>query len=713
MQALSKKELARSFNVKDYGLPFGLAILTLLAVGVAPLLPATRLFSKSAYYLPLHTSLEFVAISVSAMVFGLGWNLRHQPNNNHAVVLGATFLAVALLDFAHTESFDGMPDFFGPSGPEKAINFWLAGRAIAALGLLGVALLPLRTWPPAICYAAVAAAVAVSAAGWWLGFVHRGWLPQTFVAGQGLTAFKIATEYVISATYFSAGLILMWRSTRQRAVDLHWLAVGCWIMGLAEVFFTLYAQVTDLENVLGHVYKAIAYIIFYRALFVSGVLAPYARISYLANYDSLTGLGNRALLNEKLQEALARVNRSEDSGFAVLLLDLDGFKYINDTLGHAAGDELLKQLASRLKSSVREVDFLARLGGDEFAIVQGSETNQSEAAIALAVRLLEVVGAPFNLDRHEMTVGVSIGIAIAPHDGDSFGALLQNADLALYRGKCEGGNSFCFFDKEMGRLAATRLQTVNDLRLALNRDEFEIHYQPIFDALSCQPCVVEALLRWRHPEMGLIPPDRFIPLAEEAGLMEQLGQWVLERACADAVAWPDHLKVAINLSAVQFRSGRLLNVVLGALVDSGLPPERLELEITESILMENVGHCREIIQQLKHAGVSIALDDFGTGYSSLSYLTMFPFDKIKIDKSFTQGLTTNTACAASVASVLTLARALDMSVTAEGVETKQQYELLRAAGVHQLQGYLFARPVPASELNFFALEQKAGAAAAF
>jgi diguanylate cyclase (GGDEF)-like protein len=430
-----------------------------------------------------------------------------------------------------------------------------------------------------------------------------------------------------------------------------------------------------------------------------------AKISYMAEHDSLTGLGNRAVLNKKLGEALVRLRQHQET-FAVLLLDLDGFKHVNDSLGHAAGDELLKELAGRLSSSLSETDVLARLGGDEFAIIQGSEKNQREAAIALAVRLLEIVATPFKLDGHDVTIGTSIGIAFAPDDGASPGELLKKSDLALYRVKSEGRHNFRFFEDEMSKDATVRVGLLNDLRAALSRDEFELHYQPIFDAKTRRPCGVEALVRWRHPVQGLLSPDRFIPLAEETGLMEPIGEWILEKACADAASWPDDIKIAVNLSAVQFRSGKLFDVILCALVESGLPPERLELEITESVLMQNTESYGAIIQQLKNIGISIVLDDFGTGYSSLSYLAIFPFDKIKIDKSFTQGLTNRADCAAIVASVLTLARGLDITVTAEGVETKQQFELLRMAGAHQVQGYLFARPLPMAELSFPALELK-------
>jgi diguanylate cyclase (GGDEF)-like protein len=427
-----------------------------------------------------------------------------------------------------------------------------------------------------------------------------------------------------------------------------------------------------------------------------------SELARMARHDSLTSVANRTALGEKLEEALARLRRMQQP-FTIFFLDIDGFKHINDTLGHAAGDLLLKELAQRLTASLRPTDFVARLGGDEFAIIQSGETDQREGAIALARKVLKIASQPLHLAGRDITIGISIGIAVAPEDGTDAGVLLQRADLALYRVKAEGRNNFCFFDVEMSKASDERLQMLSDMRAALIRGEFEVHYQPVFDARTCRACAVEALVRWRHPVQGLIAPDRFIPLAEETGLMEPLGQWVLEQACRDATAWPDHVKIAVNLSTVQLRSSALFDVILDALLESGLPPERLELEITESVLMKNVERNGAIFRQLKDIGVSIALDDFGMGYSSLSYLTMLPFDKIKIDKSFTQGLANNVGCMASVASVLTLARHLDMVVTAEGVETKQQFELLRAAGVHQVQGYFFARPGPASELNFAAL----------
>ena len=428
-----------------------------------------------------------------------------------------------------------------------------------------------------------------------------------------------------------------------------------------------------------------------------------AQISYAATHDALTGLANRAALLERMNEALARMQQ-QGGALAVHILDLDGFKHVNDTLGHAAGDILLKDLAGRLQSSLRDTDIVARLGGDEFAIIQTEADDQREAAIELAVKTLELVAKPVQLEGQEVSVGTSIGIALAPANGADAAELLKKADLALYRVKAEGRNSFSFFDEDLSARAITRLQLVNDMRAALSRSEFELHYQPLFDTRTSRPCGMEALVRWRHPVAGLLYPDSFIGIAEETGLMEPLGQWILQRACADAVSWPEHIKVAVNLSAGQFRTGTLFDVILCALVESGLPPERLELEITESLLLQDKESNVLVIQQLKNIGITIVLDDFGTGYASLSYLLSFPFDKIKIDKSFTQGLLTRTDCMAVVASILTLARGLEIAVTAEGVETNPQFELLRAQGVDYVQGYLCGRPRPLAELDFSALE---------
>jgi diguanylate cyclase (GGDEF)-like protein len=424
-----------------------------------------------------------------------------------------------------------------------------------------------------------------------------------------------------------------------------------------------------------------------------------AKVAFMAHHDLLTGLANRSLFMEKIEEAGARLRRRGES-FTVFMLDLDRFKDVNDSLGHPAGDALLKEMGQRLRGSLRETDVLARLGGDEFAILQSGEPDQREAAIMLAVRIIELVAEPFELDGGRVSVGTSIGIALAPQDGVDPDELLKKADLALYRTKAAGRNGFNFFNPEMTAEVDARHRLENELRDALARQQFEIHYQLVVDMTTREPRGAEALIRWRHPTKGLIAPDRFIPLAEDTGLIVPLGAWILQKACADAAAWPAHIKLSVNLSPVQFRKGDVFDLILCALVDTGLPPERLEIEITESVLLESESNYRVVLQQLKNIGITIVLDDFGTGYSSLGYLTTFPVDKIKIDKSFTHGLLQRADCAAVVASVLTLARGLDIATTAEGVETEEQCEMLQAAGVNLAQGWLFGRPCPVAELGF-------------
>jgi diguanylate cyclase (GGDEF)-like protein len=426
-------------------------------------------------------------------------------------------------------------------------------------------------------------------------------------------------------------------------------------------------------------------------------------LAYQAHHDALTGLANRVLFTEKVNEALAQLARNGDR-FSILFLDLDRFKSVNDSLGHTMGDALLKAVAQRMQASLREVDLVARLGGDEFAILQMAERDQREAAIALATRLHDVVSATCQIDDHQIVIGTSIGIACAPEHGTDAEHLLKCADLALYQSKSKGRSRFSFFESRMETEARARHALEIDLREAIARGDFELHYQSVIDLATGAPCGAEALVRWRKPQQGIIAPDRFIPLAEETGLIVPLGEWILRTACGDATAWPPHTKAAVNLSPVQFGKGDLVSAVSRALVESGLAPNRLELEITESILLHNNAENIALLHTLKALGISIVLDDFGTGYSSLSYLKMFPFDKIKIDRSFVTDLSTRPDCAAIVCAIIGLGRSLDIVTTAEGVETMEQSSLLRAAGCQLAQGYLFSKPVPVSQLAFPALQ---------
>ncbi|WP_431204674.1 bifunctional diguanylate cyclase/phosphodiesterase [Bradyrhizobium betae] len=429
------------------------------------------------------------------------------------------------------------------------------------------------------------------------------------------------------------------------------------------------------------------------------------RVLELAQTDVLTGLPNRAFFLARLDMMNSQLS-VRGLPFSILMLDLDRFKNVNDSLGHGAGDVLLRQVASRLRSALRETDVLARLGGDEFAIIQEACDDQRGSATELAARIARLVAEPFLLPGHRVEIGTSIGIAIAPDHGSDQEQLLKKADLALYRSKSAGRNCFTVYDEAMSAELEARNTLEGDLRDAIALCQLEVHYQPFVDVASGGRRGFEALVRWRHPSRGLIPPDQFIALAEETGLIVPLGEFVLRRACADAAAWPSDLMVAVNLSPIQFKEAELFETICAALADAGLPPQRLEIEITESVLLERGVENHAFMERLKHIGIELALDDFGTGYSSLSYLTAFPFDKIKIDKSFIRNLTHQPRSSAIISSIVTLARGLDMSVTAEGVETAEEFERLTALGVDFAQGYLFGRPQPVDQITFDAPVQR-------
>ncbi len=420
-----------------------------------------------------------------------------------------------------------------------------------------------------------------------------------------------------------------------------------------------------------------------------------AKIAYLAHHDALTGLPNRVLLHERLNQAIAQLGRG--SAFALLCLDLDNFKCVNDTLGHPVGDKLLQAVADRLGSCVRETDTVARLGGDEFAIVQVDIAGPEHAG-ELAGRVVAALSRPYDIEGQQVTVGASVGIAVAPGDGSNWDTLLKNADMALYRAKSDGKGVHRWFEPGMNARLQQRRRMELELRQALTNGELELFYQPLVSLASDRVSSFEALLRWRHPEHGLVSPGDFIPLAEETGLIVPIGEWVLRQACADAAAWLGGIKVAVNVSAIQFRNSRLVEAVGDALAESGLQAQRLELEVTESVLLHDGEATLATLHQLRRLGVRIALDDFGTGYSSLSYLRSFPFNKLKIDQSFVRDLAQTAEAAAIVRAVTQLGTALGMSITAEGIETEEQLAYLCDEACTEGQGYLFSRPVPADAI---------------
>ena len=434
------------------------------------------------------------------------------------------------------------------------------------------------------------------------------------------------------------------------------------------------------------------------------------RIAHMAYHDALTGLPNREQFRKQLELALKRVGRGEK--FAVLYLDLDNFKAVNDTLGHLIGDELLKVVAGRLQSCIRGTDTLARLGGDEFAIIQAGVEQPSDAA-RLAIRISEAIKGSYDITGHQLIMGASIGIAMALRDGGEPEQLLMNADLAMYGAKIDRRDTYRFFEPEMEQRIKARIELEFELRQAIVRGEFELYYQPLVNLRDGRITGCEALLRWHHPERGMISPAEFIPIAEETGLINQLGEWALKTACAEAATWQDDIKIAVNVSPVQFKDQSLELTVIGALAAAGLPAGRLELEITESILIRDHDAALVKLSQLRELGVRIALDDFGTGYSSLSYLQHMPFDKIKIDRCFIKNVSNEEGSTAIVQAVVNIAQSRNIVTVAEGVETEQQKELLRTLGCTEMQGYLFSRPQPASEIHrlFLAIRKDAECAA--
>jgi diguanylate cyclase (GGDEF)-like protein len=421
-----------------------------------------------------------------------------------------------------------------------------------------------------------------------------------------------------------------------------------------------------------------------------------AKSQYLAYHDSLTGLGNRLLFKDQLEKALNDVSVTPHP-VAVLFLDLDGFKAVNDTLGHSIGDLLLKSVAAKLRDILQRTDRIARLGGDEFAILQVS-APQPGSSIALAEKIIEIVGQPCCIDGHDVTVGASIGIAVA-HPGDiNTETFLKSADLAMYSAKSEGRGTYRMFDPEMDAIVQARRGLERDMRTALVQDGFRLFYQPLVNLQTKKVTTFEALMRWQHPERGSVPPSTFIPVAEEMGLIVQLGEWALRQACMEAMEWPDGICVSVNLSPLQFSKGNLVSTVMSALASSGLPASRLELEITESVLLEKSERNISILNQLRHLGVRISMDDFGTGYSSIGYLRSFPFDKIKIDRSFVKDVLVDEGSLAIVRAIAGLGVSFGMITTAEGVETVEQMQRLNLEGCIEVQGYLFSKPIPSNEI---------------
>jgi diguanylate cyclase (GGDEF)-like protein len=418
--------------------------------------------------------------------------------------------------------------------------------------------------------------------------------------------------------------------------------------------------------------------------------AAQEQVRYLESHDALTGLANRRAFAESLGEAMTRMTQ-DNTHIAVICLDIDKFKEINDASEHGGGDQVLREIGSRIRGTLRDRDIIARLGADEFAIALVDITNLGDV-MAFMNRLVAALRLPFHIVGKEVLITTSVGIALAPADGDKAATVLRHATIALSRAKGDGGQRMCFFEKSMDKALQRRRTVEHELRLALGREEFEVVYQPQYDLTSESQSGSEALIRWHHPVHGKIAPGHFISVAEETGLIVPIGEWVLRRACMDAVTWPESLSVAVNLSPAQFRDSDIAETVAEVLKETGLPANRLELEITENLLINDTEEVLGKLNRLRDLGVAIAMDDFGTGYSSLSYLARFPFSKIKIDRQFIRNMTRDPAMRAIVKTIIALGKSLDVTITAEGVETPEQAEMLRKFGCRQVQGFLYGYP---------------------
>ncbi|MDE2432534.1 MAG: EAL domain-containing protein [Burkholderiales bacterium] len=641
----------------------------------------------------MHTITEFAAIVVALLVFTLAWHTSSVGQPGNILIIGCGFLAVGLIDLGHVLSYKGMPDFVTPASPEKAIHFWLVGRYTAALTLLVAASRPVKSmfglpWRYVMLALSLSYVMAVYA----IEFLAPQVWPRTFVDGLGLTPFKRVAEYgVIVIAAVAAWAFRRWGG-RERVYNTTDLCAAALITILSELCLTLYSDVNDLFSLLGHLYKIVAYYFIYRAVFVTSVRDPYNRLSveveerreaeqrveFLAYHDVLTRLPNRDLARDRLTQAIADAHR------------------------HGS------MVATSLREHVREADTVSRQGGDEFLLIL-KDLPDVDMVVPIVSKLLAELCVPVMLAGRELTTSASMGIAMYPHDGQDFETLSQKADTAMYRAKAEGRNTYRFFDDRMNQESIERLTLLQELRRALEHKQFVLHYQPQIDLQTRRVVGMEALIRWQHPEKGLIPPNVFIPIAEESGLIVPMGDWVIEEAATQSVALTAQglpaIPVAVNLSALQFRRGNLEEVVAQALKQSGLSPSLLELELTESVLISDTESVETRLRGLQRMGVTLSIDDFGTGYSSLSYLNRFSVDKLKIDQSFVRDLNRNPDDVGIVRAIIQMASSLGLKTIAEGVETETMAELLTQLGCDEAQGYYFARPMPADALTVWFRDQ--------
>jgi diguanylate cyclase (GGDEF)-like protein/PAS domain S-box-containing protein len=786
-----------------------------------------------ASYVPLHTFLEFLSIIVSAMIFGTVWVRipSNEQTRNH-LILACSFLGVAILDLLHVFSFPGMPDLITASSSEKTINFWLMARYFSALNLLLVFALPWHTtasrftqWVVLSCVLSLVSTLTI------IGLFYPSLIPSTYVEEQGLTAFKIINEYCVSAIYLSVCIRLLYLMRTSQPYDVVSLFVAVSLMSMSEIFFTLYSDMTDSFNLLGHIYKVIAYGFIYKSIFITSIVKPYEELSktrkelllaasvfshagesiiitdmtgiivdvngtfttitgfsreeaigqnprilksgrqspefyvdmwqalleegywsgevwnrrkngevyavmntisavydeqgvtthyvslgnditpikehqeqleHIAHYDILTNLPNRVLLADRLSQVMLQCSRHKHS-LAVVFLDLDGFKAVNDAHGHDIGDELLIALSVRMKVALREDDSLARIGGDEFIAVLADLVNVEDCQPILE-RLLLSASEPVTINGSVLNVSASIGVTLYPQDNVAAEQLIRHADQAMYKAKQLGKNRYHLFDMAQDDAVKVQRESIEAVRSALDNNQFRLHYQPKVNMRTGTITGYEALIRWHHPERGLLNPIEFLPVIENHAMMIELGEWVIDSALAQISQWQTmglNLPVctSVNIAAVQLQQPDFTQRLTTLLADHpDVEPCYLELEVLETSALEDVLNTSTIMNDCMSLGVNFALDDFGTGYSSLTYLRRLPANMIKIDQTFVRDMLMDNDDLAIVEGVIALAKSFKRDVIAEGVETIEHGTALLELGCELAQGYGIARPMPANDI---------------
>jgi len=643
--------------------------------------------------------METFSVVVSALIFFTIYGTRDTAHSLRIIVLGCAFFATAIFDTFHFLSYISMPDFITVNSPNKSILFWLAARFSVGIGLLLYVTWPWINqyrikWASHILLFTASIILAVSV----IILFLPNYLPSMYVIGSGLSNTKIFLEWLIFSIYLLTAAILYRQRNKTSKFDIKYLMLALLLMALAELFFTLYTRVSNTANLLGHIYKVIGYFFLYRAIFSETVRQPYHQIKKMLAHDELTGLASRASFNDLLEREIedAKLEKSE---CAIIQMGLDHFKTVNATLGHERGDLLLMAVAERIRGILPADAVVSRFSGDMFSVLL--KHGDIKLGAQLGNKLLTTMKGEFNLGRDVLEISTSLGVVSYPQDGTTVSELLRNADVSLHKAKAEGRNCMVVFSQDLSESVNRHALIESRMKHALKRNEFSLVYQPKIDMLSGQIGGWEALLRWQNPELGAVSPVEFIPVAEQSGLILQIGDWVLSESCRQVAEWKATGcftgAIAVNLSARQFCQKDLPEKIEAFLTQAGIHAGDITLEITESDIMENPTQTSAMLNQLEKLGVYAAIDDFGTGHSSLSYLKTFPIRWLKIDRSFIRDIPEDENDVAIVRSIMSLGHSLGLKVIAEGAETQEHIDHLRSINCDAVQGYFYSRPLPPDE----------------